>query len=143
MIGVICTCAPSFSKTLHEHLPPYEVLKSRLQSSFRSTSQILSKGSTKSSSGYERGDSNYSSDHISYKDRLTRGKIAGDRGCELRDGNSSFQTFVGGGSGGFAKEDGIHLKSEIIQERAAGDKLHQGGKRKWAPITAVKAADMV
>ena len=87
MIGVICTCAPSFAKTLHEHLPPYEILKSCLQSSFRSTGQILSKGSTKSSpSGSERRDSDQNSgDHISYKDHFREGKIAGGRGYELYD----------------------------------------------------------
>ena len=143
MIGVICTCAPSFSKTLHEHGPSYEILISRLRSSFRSSSQTISKGSKNPSSGYQRRDSDQNSgDHISYKDRLTGGKVAGARGYELRNG-SSFQTFVGGGPGGFAKEDGIHLKSEIVQERATGDDLHEGNKRKWVSTTAVREAEIV
>ena len=70
------------------------------------------------------------------------GNIAGDRGYQLHDGKS-FQTFVGEGPGGFAKEDGIHLKSEILLERAAGDGIHEADKRKWAPTTAVKEADIV
>ena len=131
MTGVMCTCAPSFAKTLQEHLPAYEILKWRLQSSFRSTGQILSKGSTKSSqSGSERRDSDQNSgDYISYKDRFTGGKIAGDRRYELHDGNS-LQTSVRGGPGGFAKEDGVQLKSDVLREHAAGNWLHQGEKRK-------------
>ena len=68
--------------------------------------------------------------------------MAGDRGYELHDG-SSLQTSVRGGPGRFAKKDGIHLKSEVLQERAAGNGLHQGEKRKWAPTTAMKEANMV
>ena len=143
MIGVICTCAPSFSKTLHEHLPSYEILKSRVHSSIRSTSRYILKGSTNSSSGYERRDSNQGNgDYISYKEHLTGGNIAGDRGYKLHDGNT-FRTSVGGGPGGFAQGDGIHLKSEILQEQAACDELHQGAKCKWAPTTAVEEANMV
>lgn len=143
MIGVICTCAPSFSKTLHEHLPSYKTLKSRLQSSFRSTAQFIAKGSTKSSSGYERQDSNQNScDHISYKERMTGGTIPGDGAYQMRNRNF-FQTLVKEGPEGFATEDDIHLKNEIFQERTAGDELYPGDKRKWEPNTAVTEADMV
>ncbi|KAL9136955.1 MAG: hypothetical protein Q9175_001835 [Cornicularia normoerica] len=83
-----------------------------------------------------------SGDHISYKERLTGGKIASDRGYELHDGNF-FQKFIGEGPRGFATEDGIHLKSEILQERAVGDELYQGDKRKSASVTAATEADMV
>ncbi len=143
MIGVICTCAPSLSKMLQEHPPSYETLKLRLQSSFRSTSQFLSKGSAKSSSGYERRHSNpYSGDHILYEERLTGGNIASDRGYELHNRNS-FQNFVGEGPEGFAMENGIHLKSEALQERAAGSESYQGEECIWAPVTAVTEVDMV
>ena len=60
----------------------------------------------------------------------------------MNDGKS-FQTFVGEGPGRFATKDGIHLKSEILQERTVADELHRGDKRKWAPVTAVREADMV
>ncbi len=140
MIGVICTCAPSLLEMLQEHPPSYETLKLRLQSSFRSTSQFLSNGSAKSSSGYERRDSNpYSGDHIFYEERLTGGNIASDTGYELHNGNF-FQNFVGEGPGGFDTEHGIHLKSEILQER---DELYRGEECIWAPTTAVTEADMV
>ena len=143
MIGVICACVPSISKMLQEHPPSYETLKVRLQSSFRSTCQFLSKDSAKSSSGYERRDSNpYSGDHILYEERLTGGNIASDRGYELHDRNFS-ENFIVEGPGGFATDNGIHLKSEVLQERAAGDELNQGEVCIWAPITAVTEADMV
>ena len=54
-----------------------------------------------------------------------------------------FQTIVGGGSGGFVTEDGILLKSEILQERATGDEMYQEDKRKWAPNKEVIETDMV
>ena len=146
MIGVICTCAPSSSKMLQEHLPSFETLKSRLQTSFRTTGHFISKVSTKSSSsGYERRGSNnhQSGDHLSYKERLTGGKTAGDRGYEMHDGNA-FQTFVGEGTGRFTPtKDGIHLKSEILQERTVGDGLYGGDGRKWESVMAFREADMV
>lgn len=141
MIGVICACAPSLSKMLQEHPPSYEITKSRLQSPFKSTSQFLSKGSAKSSSRDQRRDSD-SGDHIFYEERLTGGKIASDRGYELHNGNF-FRHFVGEGPGGFAVGDGSHVKSEILQEHAAGDELYQGNKCIWAPLPAVTEANMV
>ena len=143
MIGVICACAPSLSKTLQEHPPSYEIIKSRLQSAFTSTSRFLSKTSAKSRSGYQRRDSDlYGGDHICYEERLTGGKIASDRGYELHNGNF-FRPFVGEGPGGFAAGDGSHVKSEILQERAAGDELYQGNRCIWAPLPAVTEANMV
>ena len=143
MIGVICTCAPSFSKIVQEHISSFETLKSSLQSSFRTISHSISEGSTKLSSRYRRGEpKQHSGDHISYKERLTRSRIAGDRGYEVHDSNS-LQAFVGEVLRGFATEDGVHLKSEILQERAAVDGLYWENKRKWPPFTAVREANMV
>ena len=95
------------------------------------------------SSAYQRRDlERSSSDHISYTDILTGGEIAGDRGHGLHDG-SSVRTSIGGGLGGFAKEDGIHLKMEILQERVAIMASHQGEKGTWTPTTAMGAIDIV
>ena len=143
MIGVICACPPSFSKIVQEHLPLFETFKSGLQSSFRSISHFISEGSTKLLSGYRRGDpKQHCGDHISYKERLTRSRIAGDWGYELHDSNS-LQAFVGEVPRGFATEDGVHVKSEILQERAAVDELYWENKSKGPPCTAVREADMV
>lgn len=142
MIGVICSCAPSFSKILQEHPSSFETLKSRLHSLFRPISHAISKGSTKSSSGFTRGDpKQHSGDRISYKERLTRGRIAGDGGYELHDGNF-FQTFVPEGPGTFATEDD-HVESDSLQERAPGDEIYWGDQHKLPPFMAVRQADMV
>ena len=128
---------------VQEHLPSFETLKSRLHSSFKSIGHFISIGLTKSSSGYGRGDpKQHSGDYISYKERLTRSSIAGDRGYELHEENF-LQAFAAEGPRGFATEDGIPLKSEVLQERAASDGLYWGEKCKSPPFTAVREADMV
>ena len=126
---------------LQEHISSFKTLKSRLHSPFRPISHSNSKGSTKLSSGYRRGDpKQHSGDQIS-KERLTRGRVGGDGGYELDDGEFA-QTFVPGGPGGFATEND-HVESDSRQGRAAGEEIYGGNQHKWPLFTAVRQADMV
>ena len=87
IIGVICTSAPSFSKTLQEQLPLYQRFKSVFQSSFRSVGGLISKLPARSSSGYERRDSHQHGDHVSSNERLAGSIMLGDRESELHGCN--------------------------------------------------------
>ena len=136
MIGVMCTCAPSFSQVLHEHLPPFEILKSRLQSPFRSSVRDYSKDIGSSFSGSKR--SNAPQQAQEYGD-IRRGKRTAVNAYEMQDaGLQSVQTFVGAGGGSYATEDGIHLVKELRQERHAG-----AGTERWKTASATQVTDIV
>ena len=137
MIGVICTCAPSFNKFLHENPPLLGPLKSNVQSRFPLTRQRLLLNSTKPSHEYERRDS-----HRPYQGHPTDRKVVESRGYELHD-STSFQTFVGGGSQGFANGDGIHSRNDILQEREAVHDFTQNDMRKWVSLKTAREIEMV
>lgn len=137
MIGVICTCAPSFNKFLHEHPPWMGTFKSNVQSRFSLTRQRLLLNSTKISHEYERRDS-----HRPYQGHPTERKVVESRGYELHD-STSFHTSVGGRSQGFANGDGIHLRNDILQEREAVHGSTQNDMRKWASSKTAREIEMV
>ena len=93
---------------------------------------LFSKFPARSTSGYERRDSHQHRDHVSSNDRLAGSIISGDRGYEL-SGCNFVHNIEREGSGGLATEDGIHVKSEILQDREAGHTLYTGHERIWAP----------
>lgn len=120
-VGVICTCAPSFSRALHEHSPIFELVRSSLHSSFRSTRRLLSRPSETSSWGYEQGGHGRNSN-----DTRSYGYHGGDETYRMQDVDA-VRTFVYGDPGKFVQENGIQLKSEIIQhEHAANHGFRQG-----------------
>ena len=129
MIGVICTCAPSFSRALQEQPSLYQRFKSGFQSAFRS---VGGWNPARSSSGYERRGSHQHGDHVSPNDRLARSVLSGDRGYELH-GCNFVHNNERKGPEGIATEAGIHLKSETLGEREAGHTIYTGHERTWAP----------
>ena len=139
MIGVICTCAPAFNKAFQDNLPQFEALASRLRSSLLSSKQGYSKSYGRSSHDYDRRDSDQNSGaRMNYAHRTTVEKATESQGHELRPA-SSFRTFIGGGSEGFAtKESGIHKKCEVVQERSGGVELNREDKQERMRPAAVE-----
>ena len=58
--------------------------------------------------------------------------MSDDRGYELR-GCNFVHNNEREGPEGMATEDGIHVKSETLQEREAGHTIYTGHERIWAP----------
>ena len=143
MIGVICTCAPSFNKFLHERMPYTRTLTSHLRSRFLTTRRRLLTNSGEPSFGYERRDSDQDQGaQVPCQGQPTARQVVESRGYELNDGKS-FHNIEVAASKCSAKEDSIQLRNEVHQE---GETIHgttQNDKRKWASSKTVEEFEIL
>ncbi|KAL9074038.1 MAG: hypothetical protein Q9157_004528 [Trypethelium eluteriae] len=120
-VGVICSCAPALSQTLHHHLPPYEVLRSQISAglnlSRRSRSGDSDVSKSEASNSYAKSnDSGPTSEYtLLGKGMNTPGFI------ELGHAEPT-KTIVSGGSG-IRREDGIWMERQVELERSGAREI--------------------
>lgn len=143
MIGVICTCAPAFSQTLREHLPPYEMLKSQLQSSFRTLGKSRSKV-TSESSAYHRQNSANSNDNGFGREHGFLGKASDQSLRAYGLGKlGSTKALVESGREGSAEAPGIRLEQHIRQNHGPRHADAEDLGRNWGTETVIEGSAQV
>ncbi len=108
-IGIFCLSLPAFSKMLRHHLPPLDILRSRLHSQFI---KLQSRGPNETTS----------------RSRTTRldGRALGTQPAYELGDSKRVQTFIRRGADSEAPDDKIHLTCSIEQEQARLDKTDIG-----------------